>query len=67
MSGKSKDISEKLAELDALVAWFDGDDFSINIALDKFKEAKALADEIERDLTELKNTVTVIGKQFDKE
>lgn len=60
-------ITEKMAKLDEMVAWFDGDNFELEKALDKFTEAKALADEIENDLTELKNTITVINQQFDRE
>lgn len=64
---KTLNITEKMTKLDEYVAWFDGDDFELEKALDKFTEAKALADEIENDLAELKNTITVINQQFDKE
>ena len=35
-------------------------------ALAKFDEAKKLAEEIERDLKELKNTITVVKEKFDQ-
>lgn len=63
---KTLSISEKMARLDELVVWFDSDGFELEQALDKFMEAKALADEIEGDLTQLKNTITVVDQQFDK-
>jgi exodeoxyribonuclease VII small subunit len=63
---KKLSITEKMAKLDELVAWFDDDGFELEKALDKFTEAKTLADEIESDLMELKNTITVINQQFDK-
>ena len=67
MTAKDKaGIAEKMKQLDEMVAWFDGEDFALEAALDKYKEAKALADEIEHDLTELENTISVIGHQFDK-
>lgn len=68
MSTKSnQSISQKTAKLDELVAWFDSDDFDLELALEKFSEAKKLADEIERDLSGLKNNINVIAEQFDKE
>jgi exodeoxyribonuclease VII small subunit len=60
-------LGAKTAKLDELVAWFDSDDFELEQALDKFTEAKKLADEIEKDLMSLKNTITVVGEQFDRE
>lgn len=63
---KSLSITEKMAKLDELVAWFDSDGFELEKALDKFTEAKALADDIENDLLELKNTITIVNQQFDK-
>jgi exonuclease VII small subunit len=60
-------ISEKMAKLDGLVAWFDSDDFELEKAIGKFTEAKKLADEIEHDLMELKNTITVVSEQFDRD
>jgi exodeoxyribonuclease VII small subunit len=63
---KILNITGKMAKLDELVAWFDSDGFELEKALDKFTEAKALADEIENDLTQLENTVTVVTQQFDR-
>jgi exodeoxyribonuclease VII small subunit len=59
-------ITEKMAKLDELVAWFDSDDFELEKALDKFTEARVLADEIENDLMQLENTITVVTQQFDR-
>ncbi|MNL88347.1 exodeoxyribonuclease VII small subunit [compost metagenome] len=50
-----------------LVAWFDGDDFVLEQALDKFKEAEKLAQDIEKDLTTLRNDIEVVKKSFDSE
>lgn len=58
-------VAEKTAKLDELVAWFDGDDFELEQAIEKFKEAEKLAEEIEHDLSELKNTITVVKQKFD--
>jgi exonuclease VII small subunit len=66
MSAKKRSIAEKTAELDKLVEWFDSDEFELELALDKFKEAEKLAAEVEKDLMELKNEVNVIKKKFDE-
>jgi exodeoxyribonuclease VII small subunit len=66
MSVKKPSIAEKTAKLDELVAWFDSDDFELEQALDRFKDAEKLAAEIEQDLVRLKNEVTVIKKKFDE-
>ena len=59
-------ITEKQQRLQALLAWFDGDDFHIEQVSDKFEEAKKLSDEIERLLEEQKNTITVLKEKFAK-
>lgn len=67
MSVKNKTISQKTAELSELVAWFDGDEFILEMALEKFKQAEKLAAEIEKDLNGMKNDISVVKKKFDSE
>lgn len=57
-------IAAKTAKLNELLAWFDGDDFSLEQALDKFAEAEKLAEEIEKDLLKLKNDIEVVKVKF---
>jgi exonuclease VII small subunit len=57
-------IAEKTAKLSELVAWFDGDDFELEQALDKFSEAEKMAEEIEHDLLALKNNIEVVKAKF---
>lgn len=65
MSSKNNlNIAEKTAKLDELVAWFDGDEFELEKALDKFSEAEKLAAEIEQDLLALKNDIEVVKAKF---
>ena len=64
---QSKSIQEKTAELNELVAWFDSDDFALEQALDKFKVAEKLAQDIEQDLTTLRNNIEVVKKSFNGE
>ncbi|HMS93118.1 MAG TPA: exodeoxyribonuclease VII small subunit [Candidatus Saccharibacteria bacterium] len=66
MTKNSTTIQEKITQLDTLVAWFDGDEFSLEKATDVFKKAEVLAREIETDLTELKNEVEIVKASFDK-
>lgn len=67
MSNPNKTIQEKTAELNELVTWFDSDEFALETALDKFKQAEALAQEIEKDLSGLKNDIQVVKQKFDSE
>lgn len=57
-------IAEKTAQLDALVAWFDSEDFELEQALDKFAEAEKLAADIETDLLSLKNDIEIVKAKF---
>ena len=62
-----KSVQEKLTYLSELVGWFQGASFKLEDALDKFKQAELLAEEIEKDLTKLKNDIKVVKKRFDTE
>ncbi|MBQ7041070.1 exodeoxyribonuclease VII small subunit [Candidatus Saccharibacteria bacterium] len=62
-----KSLNEKIAELDTLTNWFYGEEFSLDQATEKYKAAVTLAKEIEEDLKNLKNEITVIDKDFQKE
>lgn len=65
MSTPSKSLKQKLDELTQAVAWFDSDEFVLEQAVDRFKQAEKLAAAIEADLSALKNEVTVLKKNFD--
>jgi len=67
MSKNDKTIQEKTDELNAIMSWFDGDDFALELALEKFKQAEILAKDIENDLSGLKNEIDVIKQRFDIE
>lgn len=67
MSQVNKSVQEKLSDLSELVGWFQGNSFKLEDALTKFKEAEKLAEEIEQDLTKLKNDIKVVKKRFDTE
>ena len=65
MPSKNKSIQEKTDELTNLVSWFDSDEFQLELALDKFKQAEKLATDIENDLTTLKNEINIVKQKFD--
>jgi exonuclease VII small subunit len=63
----AKKINEKIEELNNKVEWFYGDEFKLEEASVKYKEATKLAKEIEEDLKNLKNEIKVIEEDFSKE
>jgi exodeoxyribonuclease VII small subunit len=67
MTKSSKTIQEKIIDLDTLVKWFDSDEFTLETALEKFKTAEALAEEIEQDLSSIKNDIQIVKQRFDSE
>jgi exonuclease VII small subunit len=64
MSQKSN-IQKKLQQLAEQVAWFESDEFELEAAIEKYKTAETLAGDIEKDLSELKNEITVLKTKFD--
>lgn len=62
----NKSVSEKMAQLGELVAWFESDEFTLEDAIDKLREAEELAKSIENDLKNIKNDINVIKKRFDE-
>ena len=69
MSSKNNQptISQKISQLEKLVAWFDSEDFVLEKALEQYKSAEKLADEITEELNSLQNEVTVLKKRFDED
>ncbi len=60
-------IKEQLQQLDELISWFESDDFTLEEAVEKFKAAEQLAEDIRRKLSLLKSDITVLGQKFDTE
>lgn len=57
---KKPSIDTQIAELDAAVEWFYGEDFTLDQALEKYQKATKLAQKIEQDLAKFKNHVEVV-------
>ncbi|MBQ8157347.1 hypothetical protein IJ102_03095 [Candidatus Saccharibacteria bacterium] len=62
----AKTISQKIADLKEGVDWFYSEDFRLEDATEKYKSLRALAQEIEQDLAELKNDIEVVSEDFSK-
>lgn len=50
-------LEEKIAKIERETAWFEDDDFVLEKAIEKYKEIIALVAEVEKELTELENTI----------
>lgn len=61
----SKTVEEKMEALRQQAAWFESDEFTLGEASERFKQAAKLAEDIEKDLSELENTVTVLKRSFE--
>ena len=59
-------LNQKIQKLDEQVEWFYSDDFKLEEATEKYKNAVKLAKEVEKDLNELKNEIEVLSEDFSK-
>ena len=59
-------LNQKIEKLDNEVEWFYSDEFKLEEATEKYKQAVKLAKEIEKDLNELKNEIEVLSEDFSK-
>lgn len=67
MSESKKSLSKQLADLDALMAWFDQADIDLDEALKKFDQGVKLAEQIRKQLAEAENKITVLKQRFDQD
>lgn len=63
---EKKTLSEKIKELDEKTNWFYSEEFDLEEATEKYKEAIELAREVQKDLDELKNEIEVLKEDFSK-
>lgn len=63
-NNNSETINEKMIRLNSIVSWFESDDFTVEKAIEKYRQAEALAKDIERELNEFKNEVKVLKQNF---
>ena len=62
----SKNFSKDLAELEAIVAWFESDSLDLDEALVKFERGMELANTLKDYLVNVENKVTKIKQKFDQ-
>ena len=60
-------LNQKIEQLDGQVEWFYSDEFKLEEATMRYKDAVKLAKEIEKDLSELKNEIEVLAEDFSKQ
>ncbi|MBR2543365.1 exodeoxyribonuclease VII small subunit [Candidatus Saccharibacteria bacterium] len=63
---ENKTLNQKLAELEKSTEWFYSEEFNLDEAVKKYKEAIKLATDLKKDLDELKNEVEVLSVDFSK-
>ncbi len=64
MTKDNQTIQQKIDLLDQAVAWFESDDFELEQASVKLKEAAKLAADIEHDLDNVANDIQIVKKSF---
>ena len=63
MTKSNSSIEDKIKQLEDQIEWFDGDDFKIELAIEKYDQAKKLAQDVTQDIEAMKNEVTIINEQ----
>ena len=66
MSENRTTLNQKIENLENQVEWFYSDEFSLDEATGKYKEAIELAKSIKKDLAELKNEIEILAEDFSK-
>lgn len=66
MSKQNRPLPEVLAELEAVVAWFDQEDLDVEQAITQFEKGADLAENARAQLETLENKITVLKQRFDQ-
>lgn len=59
-----KTIEQMMAELNERIAWFQGEEFNLDEAKQRFIEARQLAKDITAALDDMQHDVTVLSEDF---
>jgi len=59
-----KTIEQMMAELNERIAWFQGEEFNLDEAKQRFIEARQLAKDITAALDNMQHDITVLGEDF---
>ena len=60
-------IEQMMAELNERIAWFQGDDFNLDEAKQKFIEARELSKKITVTLEDMRHNIEVLSEDFNAE
>ncbi|TWP15602.1 hypothetical protein EUA72_00470 [TM7 phylum sp. oral taxon 352] len=60
-------IEQMMAELNERIAWFQGDDFNLDEAKQKFIEARELSKKITATLEDMRHDIEVLSENFNAE
>lgn len=59
-----KTIEQMMAELNERIAWFQGEEFNLDEAKQRFIEARQLAKDITAVLDDMQHDITVLSEDF---
>lgn len=57
MSTNKTNFSDKMKQLEEIVAWFDSDEVDLDSAVEKFEEGTKLAKELKSEINKIENKV----------
>lgn len=60
-------IEQMMAELNERIAWFQGDDFNLDEAKQRFIEARELSKKITATLEDMRHDIEVLSEDFNDE
>lgn len=60
-------IEKMMAELNEQIAWFQGDDFNLDEAKQRFIEARELSKKITATLEDMRHDIEVLSEDFNAE
>jgi len=60
-------IEQMMAELNEQIAWFQGDDFNLDEARQRFIEARELSKKITATLEDMRHDIEVLSEDFNAE
>lgn len=63
----TKNLQSDIEQLDEIVKWFESNNLDVNEALEKYKQAEKLAKKINDSLSSLKNEVSILKVNFEKD
>lgn len=67
MSDTKPTLADKQTQLAELLKWFESDDFELEKAASQIERAHKIAGDIETELSEIENKISVLAARFDQE